>query len=434
MSEDDFHEDDLGLPDGYDSEHDSRHIPRLSDLQRAAAQAVAEETAFLILHQDDPKVVAGRLESVVERVLAAIQVKGPHQHKAVRLGLALGLKYWMAYRKVHDWINLIVPLLGIALELDDRELQSGAYRALGIYSHMLRRNPQARVALEKALRYAEQAGREDVRLLMQAEYLHIQAAQKRLDEVEAEAGAILDKAWRLKFVYVQGRTCLTLSTAYEQASLYRPAFAYAQQALACFAEIDSNGLAIEAASAMLGSLSIYSRGSSVYKGRLFDYLDTLIGRSGNPWYQAYVYHLQAMHSYHAGDHDLGRQCAVRAWGLYHSLGDRPNALSVRHMLGLIQTRRHAWDWAQVHLSGVYRQHCQVNNRLGAAHVYHALAFIPVEQQQTERALTMLVEALELAETIPDQEPRIHLMQTIQDDIEKVKSRQLMSEQVVAQSQ
>jgi hypothetical protein len=408
---------DLGLP----SEYDPRYIPSSEDLQRAAQYALDNYTAFLILHQDDPKAVAAQLDQIADVVRASSQITGDHQSKAIRLGLALESEYWMARNAVQDWIHLIIPMLQTALIIEDQELQVRVYRALGHYLFFIRDDVRANTALRIALEYAEQTNQADLMLLARVErfVFAIRDVKKSIEDILAEANAILADAARLKFRYVQGRAHYILSLVYQRATLSDVAFAHAQQAYIYLAATEANGLAVEALSAMLSSLNMFNHCSERYKERLFEHIDRLVSQSGNPWYRAMALLLQATQSFHSSDHDNARWCALKSWGEFKALGDFHNCMSARHMLGLIQTKRCQWLLAEKHLQAAYNWYRKAHNDIWAVNAYHALAFIPVEQHNIGRAEVMLRESLAMARELPASEARENLVSVIEEDLRKL---------------
>jgi hypothetical protein len=409
---------DLGLP----SDYDPRYIPKPGELKRAAQRALDDYTAFLMLHQDDPQTIAEQLDQIADIVRASSQIAGEHQPKALRLGLALELKYWMARNAVQDWFHLIMPMLQTSLQILDQELQSQVYRAWGLYLFFTRDHARADRALCHALEYAEQTSQTDLMLLARAERFAFDAREMKLVEAQAKGSALLAEAGLRGFRYVQGRIHYALSMVFLRASLPDKAFIHAQQAYVYLAAVEGGGLAVEALSNMLGSLNLFNHCSEVYKARLFTRLDELVEHSGNPWYRAAALLHQATQSYHGGDYDNARKCALKSWIEYKALDDHYNCLSARHMLGLIQTKRQQWRPAERHLRVAYNWYRESHNDVWAVNAYHGLAFIPVEQKDKGRALAMLGETLEMAEGLPESAARENLVSVVKADIEKVRSQ------------
>jgi len=409
---------DIGLPPDYDP----RYIPTGDDLQRAAVQSLHRETSFVVVNRDTPQAIVDRLDTIAEVVLAASQVKGEHQAKAVRLGLALELEFWLARDRLDDWPNLIVPLLKTSLEIGDRELQSRIYRAWSMYLFVSQDRTRAAQALVAALDYAGDAGREDLKLLIRAERFNLRVLEMSLDEAWAEAETLLAAARRLNYAYIQGRVYFSLARAYQIAALPRETFHYAQQALVIFLQWDVIGLAGECVGAMLNSLYHQDAHLDHYASRLLSTLETLGRSSASPFFQAVACYNQGLRLYHRADYERAREQVLRAWLIYRTLKYRESIERVKHMLGLIQIKRHRWITAERHL----RAACAYYERAGQAaytvHAYHALAFIWYEQDDFPHALTALEGVLVQAQALPEKAAREWLVRLVSADIDDVRRR------------
>jgi tetratricopeptide (TPR) repeat protein len=411
--------DKLGLPANYNPEF----IPKKSDLQRAAIMALDRETAFVILHQDEPDKIVERLDKIADVARAASQIEGNHQAKAIKLGLELRLHYWMAGNKMDEWVNLIMPLLETALNIKDRELQSRIYHAWSLYLYIARDRPTAvDITLEAASDYAEESGRADLKLLARAERFNAGVLKMTLQEAQTEAQTVLVEAKQLKYDYVQGRAYLSLARACENRGLHTDTFAYAQQALVFFAPLNVTGLAGECVNFMLGSLIYRADYSAVYRSRLLDYLERLSQRSANPLLQAALSYYQGVQNYHLENYDRARDCMLHARRKYTAAHYRPSVKRCAHMLGLIQTKRGQWKMAERHLNTAFVYYADAGEKTNAVQAQYALAFIPFEQSDWMRARPLLQITLEMAQELPDEAARDRLMKLIQTDIEEVDRR------------
>jgi tetratricopeptide (TPR) repeat protein len=411
--------DKLGLPEDYDPQY----IPKKSDLRHAAIMALDRETAFVILHQDEPGKIVERLDKIADVARAASQIEGDHQAKAVKLGLELRLHYWMASNKMDEWVNLIMPLLETALNIQDRELQSRIYYTWSLYLYIARDRPTAvDVTLEAASDYAEESDRADLKLLARAERLNAGVLKMTLQDAQTEAHTILVAAKQLKYDYVQGRAYLALARACGNRGLYTQTFAYAQQALVFFAPLNVTGLAGECVNFMLGSLSYSADYSAVYRSRLLDYLERLSQYSVSPILQAALSYYQGVQNYHLENYDKARECMLHARRKYTAAHYRPSVRRCAHMLGLIQTKRSQWKMAERHLSTAYAYYADAGEKTNAVQAQYALAFIPYEQSDWLRARPLLQKTLEMAQELPDETARDRLVKLIQTDIEEVDRR------------
>jgi hypothetical protein len=409
---------DIGLP----SDYDLRYIPTGDDLQRAAVQALHRETSFVVVNRDTPQAIADRLDTIAEIVLAASQVKGEHQAKAIRLGLALELEYWLARDRLDDWPNLIVPLLKTSLAIGDHELQSRIYRAWSMYLFVSRDRTRAAQALVAALDYAGDAGREDLKLLIRAEHFNLRVLEMSLDEAWAEAETLLTGARRLNYAYILGRVYFSLARAYQIAALPRETFQYAQQALVIFLQWDVIGLAGECIGAMLNSLYYQDAHLDRYASRLLTTLETLSRSSASPFFQAVACYNQGFRLYHRADYEQARCQVLRAWLIYRTLKYRESIERVRHMLGLIQIKRHRWAAAERHLNAACTYYKRAGQAVSAVHAQHALAFIPYEQGDFPRALEALEAVLAQAQALPEKAAHEWLARLVAADIDDVRHR------------
>ncbi|MBN1200912.1 MAG: hypothetical protein JXJ20_03550 [Anaerolineae bacterium] len=241
-----------GLPEDYDP----RYIPTQRVMQMTAERELDDWIAFLLLHQDAPDIIVDQLENIASTIIAALNVPEPGEHliKAVRLSLALKPEYWIAGDKAHIWSELFASLLPISINLHDGAYCSSAYRIWGIYRHLTHECPTK--VLDVSEEYALDVKREDLALLARAERFDMQVTTLSPGEAEAAAKPILADARRLNWPLIQGRVYYSLARAYQQATLPRSAFNYAQQALAFFFQQDVPWLAAVAINAMLGSIQL----------------------------------------------------------------------------------------------------------------------------------------------------------------------------------
>ncbi len=414
---------DLGLPDDYDHERDSRYIPSPEDLRQAAMDALDREFSFLILNKERPERIVERLDEITDIVLAASEVTGNHQERAIRLGLALELQYWLASGKLVAWKSLVTSLLMAALRLRNYELQSRIYQAWGMYSMIVGESSRADTALLNALECADDSNREDIRLLMQAEYFRLKSLGMGLDTALAEAQSILAEARRLKYYYVQGQTYVSLAHVCRRASYLEQAFAYAQQALIFGAQEEDFVLQNQATSIMLGILMRLNDHSRSYCARLLANLDTLTQRTVNPWLKFLVQHQNAVDYYHRAEYDQARRSALRAWAIARQVKVGLEGIRSKHMLGLIQSKRHCWRLAQDHLEAS-RVWYEGRGRIGASFdVRHAQEFLLYEQGDAAGAVAGLEKLLDDVQKWEDGgQARELLISNIQHDIDSINGR------------
>jgi hypothetical protein len=407
----------LGLPEDYEP----KYIPKLSDLKRAAVEALDREIAFFMLNLEEPDEIVGRLDKMAAVVLAACNVEGEHQAKAIKLGLELRQRYWLAANKMDDWVNLIMPMLKTALEIKDRELQSRLYHTWSVYLYVARDRPSAvHNALESASDYAEDSGRADLKLLVHVERLKADVLKMSLADIQAEADAIMAEAKQMKYDYVQARAYLLLGRAFSSKGLYNESFSYAQQALILFTSMHVMALAGEGVILMLGSLNYQSGFSSTYRTRLLDYLETLSrSTANNPILAAAQAYFQGVEYYHLEQYDRSREAILRARQRYATAHYRPSLKRCAHMLGLIETKRRRWALAEWHLTTAYAYYTNAGETTYAAQTEYALASIPFERQDWVAARSALAAARATAEQLPEGDARDRLIDLIDVDIADV---------------
>ncbi len=404
----------LGLPPDYEP----KFIPKLSELKRAAVEALDRETAFFVLNREDQEQIVERLDKIAAVVLAACKVEGEHQAKAIKLGLELGQQYWLAANRFNAWVDLIMPLLKTALEIKDRELQSRLYHAWSVYLHIARDRPSAvDSALEAASDYADDSGRADLKLLARVERLNANVLKMNLSDIQSEAAVILTEAKQTQYDYVQARAYLLLGRAYSSKGLHREAFSYAQQALPLFTAIHVLALAGECVIIMLGNLNYRPGYSPVYHASLMDYLDTLSRQTAhNPILAAAQAYYQGVEYYHLENYDRAREFILRARQRYALALYRPSLTRCAHMLGLIQTKRRRWTTAVWHLETARTTYVNAGEKMNAAQAEYALASIPFEQQDWVTARSALAAALSTAQELPESAARNRLISLIEADI------------------
>jgi hypothetical protein len=404
----------LGLPPDYNPQF----IPKLSELKRAAVEALDRETTFLMLHHEEPEKIVERLDKMAAVALAACKIEGEHQVKAIKLGLELRQEYWMAANKLDAWVDLIMPMLKTALEIKDRELQSRLYHAWSVYLYVARDRASAvQNALESASDYADDSGRADLKLLVRVERLNANVLKMNLSDVQAEAAAILAEAKQTRYDYVQARAYLLLGRAFSSKALYKEAFSYAQQALLLFTSIHVMALAGEGVILMLGSLNYRPGYSSTYRALLMDYLETLSRHTANnPILAAAQAYFQGVEYYHLEHYDRAREFILRARERYVMAHYRPSLRRCAHMLGLIQTKRRRWEIAAWHLSTARTYYEKVGEKTNAVQTEYALASIPFEQQDWSTARSELVAARAAVLKLPDGAVRDRLISLIEADI------------------
>lgn len=421
---------DLGLPENYDHEDHSHFIPSSVDLQNAAIDALDREYAFVILNHDKPEKIVERLDEVAAIALVASEVNGNHQAKAIKLGLALELQYWLAGSRADQWERFITTLLTVALRLkgngEKKELLSRIYHAWSIYGFISESQSRAKTAILAAAEWIQDTEREDISLLIRAERFNMNVAGMDIAQAFVDANTLLADARRLNFLYIQGRVYLSLALAYRQRSQRKLCFAYAQQALVFFMKEDIGGLEAHAVSIMLGVLLNQKDHSTVYSARLLAHLETLVQRHVNPWFQFMVEHQRAMFYFQESDYEHARQCALKAWAVTRKVKVGVEGVRPKHLLGLIQTKRHCWKLAEIHLKASGRWY-ENNQRVASVlDTKHALAFIPYEQGNLPRALDMLKEVLAEAQNL-EESVQGYLVALLKKDIEDV-SQELSAEQ------
>lgn len=409
----------LRLPTEY---HHECHIPTHTELQRAAVYALDEWTAFLVLNHDTPAIIAERLTDIADVVKAACAIDGDHRPKAIRLGLELDPRYWWDQGRADEMPDMVLLMLSTAMDLREQRLISNVYRMWSVYLYLSHNQPKSKKALELALEYATASGREDLALLASVEHFNLDIFEMDLAEAEIRAKPLLSQARQLNYTYAEGRVYLSLARACHHAALPHQTFMYAQQALAFFVSDNQPDIAGQAIDEMLGSLQQQTDHSPVYISHLFEYLETLMESSVNPWFQAAMYHHQAVYNHIQQSYDRARAYAIKAWLHYRDIRQKESCIIVVHMLGLIQTKRRRWSIAARHLIAAADFYKARNNAVMDVHAHHALAYIPVEKGDLKRARTELKKVLVMAKELPASGTQDRLVQLIQDDLDDVTRR------------
>lgn len=400
------------------ADYDPDLIPNLTDLQRVAIKALHRETAFVIMNQANPEVIADRLDELAELVQAAIGVDGPHLKKAIRLGLALKREYWVSRDKLDDWNKLIGPLLTTAIRI--KEFQCEVYRIWSLYRYLNWQFTGTLSAIDASLAYAEESGREDLQLLARSDRFNFNIYALTLDEVEAQAAQLRRDARRLGYKFVWGRTYYSMARAYDRNSMPKKAFEYAQQALAILAPSEMI-LAAESIITMLGMLNRNTGHAPQHQAKLRHYLHTVGKHSLSPGVEAGMHYVQGLEYYHAANYEDALNEFLLALQKYQQGRSQYSIYRVRHMLGLVETKRRQWEVAEHYFRTAYEGYQKVGDQAYAVHALHANAFVPVEQQNWALALDKMQAARREAEQIEETETRNELLHMLDEDIADIRS-------------
>ena len=407
---------DLAWPPDYNP----RSIPPLSRLQRASVNALDKWSAFVMTNKDSPASIAGKLDEIANATRAALDVKGAHIPKAIKLALELEMRYWAYGNRYEEWFGLMGQLLRVAPELDDAALKSEIFRAWGIYLYVMRDTERAKVAVTHALEYAEESDQASLRLLTRAETFNLSVRNMPLAHAQAEANALIADGKRLQFPYVVGRVYLTMGLYYQELTMPREAFSAAQQALVCFSSPAIAGMQAYAVSLMLGNIQFNNMHSRIYRKQLLGYLTRLTQHTVNPFFRAAVAHLQANETYYAGNYVEARRHALSAWLNYrHVNRDAVSCRDIQHLLGMIETQLHHPASAERHLKAARTYFQTAGETTRQIHAQHALAWVPFTHGDPARALALIDEALALVDTLPEAASRERLRDLLLGDRTKI---------------
>jgi hypothetical protein len=408
--------DDLGLPDDFDQ----KHIPTPQNLRDSAVEALHREVSFVMVNaKEDPQAIIGRLDELYAVIQAAGQIDGSHLPRTIRLALTLRGYFWRSVDRRDAWGKLIVPLITKSMEIGDRELESEIYRTWSIHLFSSRKEEGARQALLAALEVADTTGREDIKLLVAAERFHRDIATMSLDEARATGCRLSADAWRLRYTYVLARVYLSLAWKCRELLLREDAFNYAQQGFAVAATLDDPVLAGECIDGMLTSLNSSDFANRVYFKQLQGRLEYETQRSGSELFRGVMSYNLAVRFYYQGDYDRSREMVLRAWGAYRRELLPNSAVRVRHMLGLIQTKRRRFAVADRHLRHVLKYYKRIEDLPYTVHALHAHAHIAIEQGLFEQGRNELLEAQRLAKTIPEAKVRENILAILDDSFDEI---------------
>lgn len=407
---------DLGLPPGYNP----RFIPSSSRLRQASVLALETWTSFVMANKDSPEIIVKKLDKIAKAIRAALDVKGDHIPKAVKLALELEMRYWAYDNRYEEWLGLMGQLLKVAPDLDDVALKSEIFRAWGVYLHVMREQAKAKVAVKVALEYAEESRQESLRLLTRAEDFHLSIRSMSLSEAQSEASALFAAAERLHFPYVMGRACLSLAWRCQQLSLSQRAFNAAQQALVCFASPEIVGMQAYAVSLMLSNIQFNNTHSPAYRQRLLNYMTTLIQRSVNSHFRAEVAHLQANEAYYQGRYAEARRYALIAWLNYRDINhDAIGCRDMQHLLGMIENQLGRPAAAERHLKAAGAYFRAAGETMRRINAQHALAWVPFMHGDPARALEILDGAIALIDTLAEKASRETVRNLLLEDRQKI---------------
>ncbi len=404
---------DLGLP----PDPEMGYIPTEDQLRAAAVHALDDISALFILHPDDEQVIAAQLDNIASVLLAASQLKGPHQAKAVRLGLHLNHHFWQTHNKETTWLQLIVPLLNITLELGDKQLQAEAYRAWGIYLYTSGKDanqPKSARAFQIAMEYATESGRDDLKLLARIEHFNQQIRSMSEQDMLAEAHALITDARRLQNIYFEGRVYASMARFYFWKD-HCQLFQYAQQAMIIFWNLNDYGLFCQCIIFLVHSLEDQTP-HAAYRQQLLGAMEQMASHLAYPYISASLYHLWAVQYYKLKLYQEARSAMIRSCVIVRRVGTYLDTSFALHMLGLIEMRRHRWQVSRLFLEAALQGYEE--SRIDQAQIvqlHHALAFIPFEQRNFAAAYTELGKVLEMAQALPPGNVRDSLIKLISDD-------------------
>ncbi len=404
----------LGLPEDYDP----KYIPSPKDLKDAAIAALHREVSFVLGNaKDDPQAIVRRLDEFYEVIQAAGQIDGPHLPKTIRLALTLRWYFSLSAEKRDTWITLIVPLLGKALDIGDRALESEIYRAWSMHLFGLQKQDRGRQALLAALEVAESTDNAELKLLVRAERFHRDVAEISFEEARAQSWALRAEAWHLHSLYVLARVNLSMAWKCREVILSEDAFNYAQQGFILAVKLDDPVISGECLDGMLTSLSLRHKGANSYLRQLQERLAYEAQRSGSALFRGIMNYNLAIQLYHQGDYEQARDMALKAWLAYRCDLKVNGAVRVKHMLGLIQTKRGNYSMADRHLCGAQRHYESIKDLPYVVRARHAHAHIALEQGRYDCALKELQAVLVMAETIEEAPVRNVIKKNIEESIE-----------------
>lgn len=416
-------ETDLGLPDDWEQ----KYIPTEAELQKAAVRRLDDEIAFVLLHkQNDPQAIADRLEEIADIARVTSFIKGEHQARGIRLGLALELKYWLMRDMVDQWIHLLMPLISVAIDLKDAELEAEVFYAWGLYHYYIsyEQKPDApkkdapSTMLDIALKYAEASQNEGLRLLARAERFNVKVLRMSLDEARMEADAILARARAINFPYITGRIYFSLARRCHSEGNFINMFEYAQHSIGYFCKQNQVLFAGRAVSLMMSALHPEDGHGHVYRRLLVDYLLKLAQKSDSPRFQATAFQQQARQFFYEENYEQARIYLLKAQQRYRSIHVTSERARIGHMLGMIQTHRRRLGVAECYLKAAIRRYEDRGQEFWKVTAHYALALVPGEVGDKTLTLRRLGEVRDMAQALPV-EKHNGLVKMIQAKIDEV---------------
>lgn len=404
-----------GLPDDWRPEH----IPRPSELALAAGRLIDNALAFVLVHQEDPQAVAGHLDYILEIVRVVAHTPGEHQKQAVELALSLGRNVWHSAGRIDEWPRFVMSLYTTVRELDDMELMVALYRRWSDAAYLAINTESFQSAFNSALEYAQATGDPQLQLIVRVEELGLARNLKRRDMVEQEAAALLAEARELGNLYVQARLYMTLAGLYNSHSRRQDTFEAAQQAYACYSQLDCLIPMASALHYMILSLQANPDHSRDYVRFLMERLERLATRLGDPWLLVGFWHNAGVSEYHAHRYETARQYVLNAVVCARGAAWHPAEAPLGHMLGMIQMQRHRWHLAERHFARANRLYRAAGDEIGRLKSRHAAAYMYVVKKDfvtAERALQAVYDEVERHP--PDQVA--DLLASIAEDLEYVR--------------
>ncbi len=442
-----------GVPGAHDGEGDDGHSGKSHPFRDANEPPYHDETllraveliidrlrALLLLHRDEPQAIVDALEDMARAVNAAVAHNSKLRPKVVRLGLQLEPRYWVASGHLKEGFAFFGHLFSRARDIGDPQLWSEVLMQWGRYQFLVLSRETGQMVFEWALeKLAEtQQDSPDLRLLLQEEIFNARALALSSEAAETQAAALLQEATRLKMPYIKGRVYYSLARHYQRKGDRKRAFECAQQSL-CYFYPDRT---LEMATQALGSMYINVAAEQEeadsperpYAERLLVAWEQFVARNLVPWHRAAVLHAQARQLYLRGHYDRACQLVLRAWRAYCRLSDRVGKAQMRHMLGLICTKKAEWERAAHYLRTAQQRYEALGETEHALHAQHAAAYMLMERAEQEPARELarmyLLRAQErllatrnaIEERVRDPDVRTRMARLVDEDIAAVKRR------------
>ncbi len=413
-------------PDDPDFPFDSDGpMPSDEEFARAIMRALEDMAAhMLVLQDDDPEELIANLPRLLERLRAALALKGPHRARVIRAITRVDTVYWMASYRLKAWDHFLHFAISIARDMGENELLGEVLQKHGIYLALQQRARGAASALDWSREAWGEAVHQQVKRLVQLEQFNVEIMDMAFDEAVAHFHSLLAEFSEQDGYYHFGRIYHSMARYCRRNARLEDAFQYGQQAL-CYYRAESSPrwfLVVQLMSTLISAVSRSQTGSAVYGNALLNHLVRIAAQDDvNPWTQAKILHQRAVNRFEAGEYEQAKRDMLRTMVIYRRLSDVDGMARIRHLWGQAQRKLGQWSAARRHLRRAAQEYKELDNLYLFVLARLSYALVWAEQGEHDQALLLLERARTLAEEhIEDPVARQRMIDQIDTHIAEIR--------------